>query len=477
MRAFVCAVAVALAAAGASALAGEPVRPPARPVEPLRLSVEAAERLALERSDLMVAAHYDVRAMDGAVMSARSVALPSLSLEGYFNRQSYGHLFGSSPTGSLFSGSGPVPSRSATSDFYRLDLVVRQLLYQGSLIPSSIRAARLARELALVRLEAVSEGAAFSAKSSYYGVLIAREMVRVAEVSLELASRHAKDAESLRDAGMATDFEVLSAGVRRSAADAYLAGARGALSIAEAGMRRALALDLSAPVELTDVLAHREISVSEESLVAEATRSRADVKMARMSVEAAEILVALARAEMMPSIGVSASAGGGAEKHLTRESNFDNDWTVGVQLTAPIFDGMSARGRIIEESAKLDRARSELEATGRDVRLDVRQAVVALSTAEERVRSQAAGVAEAERAYELARARWQAGAAKQLDVFDAGASLAEAKRRHAGALYAHAMAVANIERVSGRCGEKAPPEPETAPPGRSPGLIEPQPGP
>jgi len=420
---------------------------PEEPSSPLRLSVDEAVALALKQADLVKISRFDLEAVEGQIIAARSIALPKLSLQSSFSRQTYGHLFGGSSFGSAFSGS--LPGRAATTDFYRADLVLSQAIYLGGRGRASIRAARIGRDLALAQIEDVTEDVVFALKSAYYRVLMERELVKVAQVSSGLTKRHLKDAIDQRGAGVATDFEVLRARVRSRAAETDLVRARNSLELARSTFARALGLPPGTRTVLTDGLEHRKLIVDESSLHSDALQHRAALKVAAIMVRGTEVMVQLARAERKPQLTFDATIGGGTDHDLLDHSNFEDDWTFGLRLTVPIFDGLSSSGKMLEENAKLDQARAQFESRGRDVRLDVHQALLSLSTANDLVDAQKESVAEAARAYELAEIRFQAGQVKQLVVFDAQAELANARRSYYQAVFEHMVAAAQIERAAG----------------------------
>jgi len=429
----------------------------------LRLSVDQAVALAISRGDPVNISRYGITAVEGQIMSARSMALPHLSLQGSFTRQSYGRLFGGSSFGSELSGPS-LPSPSATTDFYRADLVLSQAIYLGGRTKASLRAARLGRELALSQLEAVTEDVVFATKSAYYRALMEREFVKVAGISVELSKKHLKDAIDQRAAGVATDFEVLRARVRSRTAETDLVRARNSLQLARSALARALRLPPGAPVVLTDVLDYKPATVDESELYADAVGARASIKVASTLARGGEVSVALARADRRPQVTFDAAAGGGADHDLLDRSNFEDNWSFGLRVTVPLFDGHSSRGRILEEMTRLDQARAQLASAARDVRLDIHQAALALRTARELVDAQKESVAEAARAYELAEIRFGAGQVKQLVVFDAEAELANVRRSYYQAVYEHMVAVARIEHAAGTF----TPPPNTEKPGPAP---------
>lgn len=103
---------------------------------------------------------------------------------------------------------------------------------------------RLARR----RLSGMEENLEMAARLSYLGVLLAREMEKVAEEGLALAQEKVQLTKSALEAGMVTPGEVLAAEARELGASATLAQVRSGRESAELGLRRLLGWDSKRPL-------------------------------------------------------------------------------------------------------------------------------------------------------------------------------------------------------------------------------------
>src|SRR5690606_13254959 len=114
---------------------------------------------------------------------------------------------------------------------------------------------------------------------------------------------------------------------------------------------------------------------SMEEWVKSAEESNFQLKVQRIAYDIAEQAIDLAKAGHYPMLDFVAQysdqhgVGGG---FTGRGLDIVNK-SVGVQLTVPIFQGMSVQSRIREALANRDKARQEMENTQRTVALRVRQ--------------------------------------------------------------------------------------------------------
>ena len=134
------------------------------------------------------------------------------------------------------------------------------------------------------------------------------------------------------------------------------------------------------------------------------------------------------------------------------ENNLSSDlygWTAGAQVSWSVFDSGLTRGKIIEARANYEKARLDVEESGRQIELDVRTAHSNFIEAHEVLESQKAVQAEAEEALRQAEARVTAGSATQLDVLNAQTALTQARTTQAQALHDYSVARARLRRAMG----------------------------
>jgi outer membrane protein TolC len=115
-----------------------------------------------------------------------------------------------------------------------------------------------------------------------------------------------------------------------------------------------------------------------------------------------------------------------------------------------LFDGFLTQGKISEARAVHQKSQTEVNDTARRIELEVRTAYSDFIEAREVLESQKKVQEQAEEALRLAVARADAGSGTQLDVLDAQTSLTEARTTQSLALRDYAVALAKLERATGR---------------------------
>lgn len=144
---------------------------------------------------------------------------------------------------------------------------------------------------------------------------------------------------------------------------------------------------------------------------------RPDIARAEARLASADANVLSARAALLPSVGLGASAGTGQARFSRM---FDNPlYSLAAGLTAPVFDG----GRLAGARHLAEAGREELLANYRAAIVaafaDVETALNGMSAVDAQAQAQAVELTEARRAAELSEARYRAGAETLLALLDA----------------------------------------------------------
>ena len=110
----------------------------------------------------------------------------------------------------------------ASDQSWQISLTASQVLYAGGGVRSSIKSTQLAREAAVLDLQATINDALLGVRTAFYNVLLAREKIKVQESNLELLQQQLKTTTDRFDAGTVSSFEKLRAEVAVANAKAPL---------------------------------------------------------------------------------------------------------------------------------------------------------------------------------------------------------------------------------------------------------------
>jgi len=405
-----------------------------------------ALNLALQQNSAIRKANADLEAAYGVVVQTRAVAMPKIRTTGNYTDTDPGAI-DTFPLG--------VPIVQAHQN-WRVDVQIVQSIYEGGRVLSALRAARLAREQALLQYETAVADTLLATRVAYYDVLLAAQQIVVNEASVNLLAKELEDQQRRFEAGTVPRFNVLRAEVAVANARPALIRARNDYRIAKNNLSNLLGYNLprgvweDIPLQLTDKLEAEPYSVELPAAIAEALEKRTELGALRKQEQLQRENIINAKAGYKPSLQIFA----GYDAHnwpFSDDLGQDrHGWNAGAQVSWDIFDGLLTRGRVQQARAQQERSQADLDDSGRRVELEVRTAYSSFIEAREVLQSQQKVQEEAEEALRLARARAEAGTGTQLDVLDAETSLTQARTTQVQALHDYAVARARLERAVGR---------------------------
>jgi outer membrane protein TolC len=249
-------------------------------------------------------------------------------------------------------------------------------------------------------------------------------------------------------AGVGISLDVTRAQAQLSTVRAQLIQARNDVDRASLDLLRTLGLALDTHVTLTDSLAglpYLDSLASEDRAVDQAFARRPDLRSTELQLEAADRQIGAIQSERLPSI----SAYGAYAEDGIYYSVLLPTYTVGVQVTFPIFDGLRREGRIEEQRA----VAREVEVRRRDLRqkvaIQVRRAYLDLSSTRQQVAATDERQRLATQEVEQARERFRAGVAGNADVITAEQDVDAARTAYIDAVYNYQLARVSLAEALG----------------------------
>jgi len=412
--------------------------------QPATLSYEQAVKLAIDNNLATLRAEERRNEARGQQEQARAPLLPNVSGVAYQANLTMNLVaLGFQP------GTFPGISKTFLGPFKNFDarLFLRQSVFDLSAIrnyqagKAGVRVAELNE--ALAREEVASRTGLF-----YLEALRADRAVVAAQANVDLAQALLKLAQDQRNAGVATGVDVIRAQTRLAEQQTGLAQAQTDSEQARLNLQRLIGLPLGSALTLTDPLRFVEDPLpSVDTAVAQAAHDRREIQVAEEENRVSQLEFQSARAEHLPSLEVLGDYGSSG---ITPGSFDLPTRRVAVQLNVPIFNGGLTQGRVTSAASRQRQTELELANVRGQVEEDVRLALTTLRTAAVQVRAADESVTLAQRELEMARDRFRAGVADNLEVITAQTTLANARVSQVTALAQHNAARLNLAAALGR---------------------------
>jgi len=404
----------------------------------LRLSLKDAIEAALDKNPTVRLYKERIEAARGASRTQLGALLPNLAGSSKFTNQTF------------FLGTiGGAPVRTQPFDISDTRGTLSQSLFSWSLI-ERWRASRAAL--------AVSEGESDTTKNdtmatvalNYMDVLRNSETVDARTANVEVYKELVAFIKSRQSGGMAT-------GLDAARLETQLENERQRLELAKSDVERtklilinALGINFDVNLVLTDEFKAPEEPVpTQEYAMDVALTSRPEMKAQQQRVRVSTLTLSSIKGERIPSLQAQGDYG----LIGNRVENPTTTYNVGVTLSIPIFDGGQREGRIGESRSLLLQEEIKMNLVTRQITMELREALVTLTSAKEQYRIAKAGLKASMTEVQLARERFRLLSSNSLELSNALFSLVRARDNIIDGLYRANASRVNLARATGQVEE------------------------
>ncbi len=430
---------IAVAAALGLAAASLTAAPTPGQALPDPLTLENAIGYALQNNYAIRQARELIRQQQGVEIQVEASRIPSLSAS----------------AGYTGSGGKTSPYLATLEHNWSITLQARQVLYAGGGVDSSVRSARLTREAAVLQLQGVINQQLLAVRTQFYAVLLDRSRIGVQEDNVKLLQQQLKDARSRFSAGTTSSFDVLQAEVALANGQPPLIQARNDFRVAIEQLRQLLgdssqsATSAKTPDVAGSLDIGKQLTVDLDDALAAARANRPELQRLVKLEKAGEQSVTTARSAQLPQVDLVGNYDWNRGYPTAGWNDHVEGWSAGIQAQWDIFDGRATAGRVMQARSQVAQAKLQLADTTLNVDVQVRQAYSSLTEAWELVQASAKTVEQAEEALRLAKVRYGAGTATQLDVLTSQVALTQARLNQLQAYYGYHVAVAGMREAMG----------------------------
>lgn len=291
---------------------------------------------------------------------------------------------------------------------------LRQPLYSGGRVTHGIDAALAGVERGRQNLRAVEQQVMLNVIQVYADVIRDTEILRIRETNLGVLQRQLEEANARFEVGEITRTDVSQAQARLASSQADLSSARAQLAIT----RAAYAAVIGQPPGTLEALPDLPGTPGDFDIALDmGLADNPELLAALWSLEAAEASVAAARADHLPSAGLTASYGtsGTAAPFGLDDSQ---SLQVGVSASIPLFTGGLNRSRVRQALEQANAAQLGVEGARRTVLQDVSSAFAQVMSSNDALRASEEQVRAARIAAEGVRQEAQVGLRTTLDVLN-----------------------------------------------------------
>lgn len=410
------------------------------------LTLEKAIQIGLENQNTLKIARSQLDASRARITRAQSSYYPSVAPSYQYTSQL-----------SVFQSNGQTFSSNVEQGLAQLSL--QQLIYDMGKRERNVAYSKDAARSSQYNVLDSRQSVIVNVSTDYYELLRRKELVKVAESSVERAQTTLRATEAYAEAGTIPKKDVFQAQADYENARIQLIQARNNVRIGDVNLKNAMGIlsniplltpdkPLDPPVETPDPRAKEEYLRLAFEKRFDLRRDQETIKANRQNEKIAQI-----------NAGFQVNASVTEGYRFTPESG-ENRYFI-TSFSYPLFDAGYTRSAVREARAALDQSRDQLELTKQNIQLDVETAYLLQEEARARYQAARAAVRAAQINYDAAREAQKEGAGTIIDVITAQNSLVTAETNAVQAIYDYYSNQARLQRAIGVNDDLFPEKPDS----------------
>jgi outer membrane protein TolC len=423
----------------APAAADKAAAQPMSLADALGAAERASESIAIARSDVDRAQSQVISARSGYLPVVNGSAAYQRTLRSEFDDISF----------------GPPPDMMTDTDVelpfgqrnnWRVGLNVNQPLFDGFRTQHAMGQAYAGVRMSQLGVTTARAQVVLSAALAYYDALLADRQVEIAQVTLQQAEATLAETQLKFKQGTAPEFDVVRAQVSRDNSANIIVRFTVERDVAYVQLHRLLGVPLEKPITLTSKLEDEDvdavIATARSAAGLPPSKTRVAIAQAKESIVAREEGVSLAKSQYFPTISAGSDLGFVSYQNHPFQTDWKTNWTVGLNISIPLFDGFRRRATVLGSKADLAAAQAQLANTTEISQVENAQAAASVEASIKTLEISARTVDQAQRAYQIADLRFQQGASTHLELIDSRVQLEQAQLNKARA--AHDLKIARL---------------------------------
>ncbi len=433
--------------------------------QPIELSLAKSLEIALSDNPTIKVADMEIERQDWVKKQSIGNLLPSVSISGQY---SYSIVKQEMAKGLSFGADNSISTSASLTLPLFAPAVYETLKMNQTQMEQAVESARSSK----ITL-------ANEVKKGYYNILLAEQSLAVLKESEASISETVRNTENMYNQGLASEYDLLSAQVQLSNLRPTIVQTENSIKASKLLFRMYLGLPASVDFTLGGTLDDfaEEVAMATVPTNEVDLSANADLRALDLQRRLLDHQLQLVNASRMPTVaaftnfifsgndntmdfgsmmGGMGSAGGGTEGGSTGSSPstkkewwWQNPLSAGITISIPLFSGgknINKAHEIRNSISQLSLQRDYLE---QSIGVQVESAFNNIVAAREKMTANEITVRQAQKAYEIAEVRYNAGTGTILELNSSELSLTQAKLNYSQAIYDYLAARADYEKIIG----------------------------
>jgi outer membrane protein TolC len=438
--------------------------------QPKILTLEESIALALDKNVDIKVAVMNTEKSRAAVREAFGYALPSVDVSAGFSHfiqkpetpfpdfealltnATYNILFNENVIPRDDSKFLPIETKLqsfALSNSYSASVTLSQVLFSSAVF-EGIGASQTYYELAKSELNNTVSKTVLSVQQSFYGVLLAKEVMNITNASFVNAQENFDNVKALYGQGMVSEFDYLQAQVRVENIRPIVLKTENLLKTAKDGLKIVIGLNQTEDIDVSGEIKLDSIDISnEDELILEALNSNFDIQSLELKKQVDKAFIQLDVSDYWPTISAFGNYTYAGSSDKWNFQNYDYS-TIGLNLSFNLWRGNRTKNAVEQSTITYKQTEEQLAQLKDYTTLNVKSKILELKRVKSLIDVQERTVNLAERSYHIAKVRYQEGAGSQLELQNADQDLSQARLNKVEAIHSYLITKFELDQLLGR---------------------------
>lgn len=295
-------------------------------------------------------------------------------------------------------------------------------------------------------------------KKAYYVILLSEQSLEVLNASRDNISETVENTRAMYSSGLASEYDLLTAEVQLSNLQPTIIQTENSIKVSKQMLKMYLSIPEDVVVEVTGTLDDYRDALYEVPDIQIDVEENSEIKALEFQSTLAKQQIKLANTARMPTLAAFGQVnvlGSDLMLDLQSMSHIKEWWwqnpvSIGLQISVPIFSGLKNTNKVKQLRNTVSQIELQKEYLRQAKELEARTALNNLIAARETMIANEKTVGQAEKAYNIAKTRFEAGAGTMLEVNSSELNVTQARMNHSQAIYDYLAALADYDKVVGK---------------------------
>ncbi|HNS15164.1 MAG TPA: TolC family protein [Syntrophorhabdaceae bacterium] len=321
-------------------------------------------------------------------------------------------------------------------------------IFKGGRLVRGVQVAEMKRSVAQDNYSTTKQELVYNLTSVFYKILQLEKLLQANDATVRQLEAHKRNVEVFLKTGTAPKLDLLKTDVELSHARERRLLVKNSLESTYELLKTLMGIDdMSSSITIGPEPRRKEDAVAPalDESIQRAFSQRPEYIAVMKKKKISEEKVKIAWGKRLPDVYAAGEYSGRSGDSLA----FKENWSFGLKMILPVFDGGLIQSEIDRERNELEKVKEEERLLKIAITREVRDAYLGIANAEERIEVTEKAIASAKESLRVELLKYDSGAGMNTDVIDAQTALLRAETDFCQALYDKEVALALLRKATG----------------------------